>query len=786
MKREFLTKGMIRRAACALVAVWVACATAWAGEPVKYIDENGEEQTVTEYTVLTGNETVTDGKIQLDGGTYVVNSDVTYPCRVQLTGNVTLILADGANMTVQPTQDDFGIYAHTDEENLTIYGQENQTGTLTVSGKGGNVALLIGDLTVNGGAITAYGNISPNATFTLNGGSVTVNKDATYNIASVDASGDVTINGGSLTINGGDAADTGNELRGNSVFINGGTVTVTGDAYGIHANNDVTITGGTVNATATATTGNLSQGIGCGNHFTMSGGTVTATGQQYGINSNYQFTFGGGQLTANIADGSTWANSYGVYIDNSNIRIYYSHASDFIKASSYKMRNGGSLLFYKTNNSDGYILVNDATPATELSGYHSSSNDDDFNDILAAMNGHKLTPKLCTVTLPNGVKPVGDGLTMDGSTVKAAVALPVTLTTPGYENVSLTVKDANNQEVTLTDGTFTMPNSDATVTGTMTPIVYHITYDLSGGTVATPNPATYTVESATFTLNNPAIPGVDFLGWTGTDLDDLTTTVTIAKGSIGDRSYKANFDAMTLADGSAYTLTNDAEVKAAIYVKTLGEARTGKFQAWLVPFDYTITQDDLNKFTFYKINMIANAPNPETEASDEMWVFLKKMAEGNVLHANMPYVYKPKVDMENYTFTTPNATLKAKNTGVIAKSETLEDIYSFYATYENTTATEADPFYYVGIDGSLSLGNNGEVTVGPLRWIIRKESKFGNTTTYARKMYFFDGDETTAVFDLKNKEEIINNEWYTLDGRKLDAQPTKKGVYIYKGKMVIR
>ena len=40
----------------------------------------------------------------------------------------------------------------------------------------------------------------------------------------------------------------------------------------------------------------------------------------------------------------------------------------------------------------------------------------------------------------------------------------------------------------------------------------------------------------------------------------------------------------------------------------------------------TVTDDDLLKFTFYKINMIANAPNPQTNATDQMWVFLKQMS----------------------------------------------------------------------------------------------------------------------------------------------------------------
>jgi len=71
--------------------------------------------------------------------------------------------------------------------------------------------------------------------------------------------------------------------------------------------------------------------------------------------------------------------------------------------------------------------------------------------------------------------------------------------------------------------------------------VYTIEYDLAGGTVSG-NPDTYTVETKTFTLNNPTRTGYTFAGWVGTDLAEPTLTVTIPKGSLGDRSYTATWD----------------------------------------------------------------------------------------------------------------------------------------------------------------------------------------------------------------------------------------------------
>ena len=85
-------------------------------------------------------------------------------------------------------------------------------------------------------------------------------------------------------------------------------------------------------------------------------------------------------------------------------------------------------------------------------------------------------------------------------------------------------------------------NFDTTLEVKYTPIVYNLTYDLGTGTLSEANPATYTVETDDITLNNPTAPDYySFLGWGGTELTgDENLTVTIPKGSIGDRSYTAN------------------------------------------------------------------------------------------------------------------------------------------------------------------------------------------------------------------------------------------------------
>ncbi len=178
---------------------------------VSYIDENGDEQWCTDYTLITSsdeefNHYGTDGQTNW----YVVSGDVTINGQLCFRNSYShLIVCDGASLSVSSSRE--AIYGS--NGGLTIYGQAQGSGIITA----------------NGGAGETYG-IKANNNITING--CTVNATRYIGIHS----GDVTINRGTVTATGSVYG-----INGNNVTINGGTVTATGGSNGIYANNAITL-----------------------------------------------------------------------------------------------------------------------------------------------------------------------------------------------------------------------------------------------------------------------------------------------------------------------------------------------------------------------------------------------------------------------------------------------------------------------------------------------------------------------------------------------------------------
>ena len=162
-----------------------------------------------------------------------------------------------------------------------------------------------------------------------------------------------------------------------------------------------------------------------------------------------------------------------------------------------------------------------------------------------ARNKYTFTLESCIGVETTGSTPSGEYLYETPINLKAVVK-------SGYTWSKWTNK-VDMTEILETEKTITMPANNITYMPVVTIDTYNIVYILNDGIVEIENPTTYTVETESFTLNNPTKTGYTFAGWTGSNGTTMQTNVSVAKGSTGNKEYIANWNinkyAVTFKDG---------------------------------------------------------------------------------------------------------------------------------------------------------------------------------------------------------------------------------------------
>ena len=329
---------------------------------VSYIDEDGTEQTCTEYTILS------DGTISIDNndrGTigadnqdtwYVATGNYTFNHdRLYAKGHVHLILCDGATFTVSGNS--YGILA----SSLTIYGQSEGTGNLVASTTNANFAQgaisFSSALTINGGNVSAScaylaGIVGDKySILTINGGNVNATGDA----GGIFTDGDVTLGwtratdriyvssyncDGTISIKAGQAFSNGSEILGGVITdmskLDGKTLVPATNAiayidadgstkycteYKVLSDENIPINGddeGTIGIydqdTWYVATGNYSfnhkelDAIGHVHLILCDGATFTVIGSFYGISANSLTIYGQSAGTGSLVASTTAAS----------------------------------------------------------------------------------------------------------------------------------------------------------------------------------------------------------------------------------------------------------------------------------------------------------------------------------------------------------------------------------------------------------------------------------------------------------------------------------------------
>lgn len=742
-------------------------------------------------TVLGGNA---EGGADLAAGSYLVASDITYTGTVNLTGNVTLILKDGCNMTIGSSDsriNNDGIDGYVDGTetwyDITIYGQTAGTGAVNVYVTGDNKhGIYVNALTVNGGNITADAN----------------GDDA----CAIAANANLTINGGQVT------------------------ATASGDAFALASNSDITINGGNVTATGTGS----AYGITAKGNITISGGTVTATGGNdgYGICADYNVNINGGNVTI--------SGYGGICANNGDITLGWTNATDRIYASSYYLTSGSGTVTI----ADGHKLYNGSK---FLSGTVSTS----------AVNGKTLRPAAtATYTTADGTTDTADAILLDASDTSLPAGNYLATGTLNYTHritiagdVTLILADGCEMNVGASSNRIEVCGIAKSSKWSLTITSQSIGSDMGALSIYTTGPNNYAIYAKDVTIN-----GGNITADTNTDYCPAITAddnITINGGTVNANTTGNEADAFYSDETFNYNggiVNATAAHGYAIYVEdgnynfswrnatdriNIGATGLGTEDGFTATFASTMTDGLGNAYTGTIDADGITALNARAASNDGL-----TLQPGNSLAANQApdgnywttyyngafgHVIPDHENACAYTATHADGQLTLHRLGTDGKTIPADCAVIIVADNPEVsmTVTNADPFTgendlrgfdseeqldnipeYFGINGSFTYYVLGMTTVntpdGP-----EKHFGFHRYTGYymaahkaflmlpaaqaARSLDMVFGDETGIKTTNFTNSTNSDDAWYDMQGRRLGGKPTAKGIYVNKGiKVVIK
>ena len=223
---------------------------------------------------------------------------------------------------------------------------------------------------------------------------------------------------------------------------------------------------------------------------------------------------------------------------------------------------------------------------------------------------------------------------------------------------------------------------------------------------------------------------------------------------------------------------NECEANVTLTGRTL--YKDGKWNTLCLPFDVTISGSPLDGDGVEARTLTAASISGATlnmTFSDPV----------TTLQAGVPYIIKWANDDVNPTIEAPvfsgvevDATDNSFDNGVSG-----DECVRFVGTYKSIEFTNENK------DGVLVMGGSNMlyyVTTGAGQGAQRAYFLIGDNTAQAPQLTSFNinfGGETTGIRLIDNGQLIIDNSWYTIDGRKLDGKPSTKGLYINNGRKVV-
>ena len=296
---------------------------------------------------------------------------------------------------------------------------------------------------------------------------------------------------------------------------------------------------------------------------------------------------------------------------------------------------------------------------------------------------------------------------------------------------------------------------------------------ISGGTFSS-DVSKYCAAGFTATPNADGTYGITKVG-------DLSVMVAY------DKSYD-NVEAGGTVDINMDTVNKILVAKTEVANVTTTLTKTFSSTGWnafFVPFDFTLTAEMLNDFEFAKLYAVIAENNAPV-------VNFKTVAANDKISAYSPYLIKAKT-AGSHSLNVGAVTYKS-NAGEPPYTATIDEFYTFYPVMENTYTAVEKGYYLDSEQNSFVYSVNEKTYVPPLRYYMTMWDKNAKdyivpTSGGASKVKFcvIGEDEPTGITDMVDDAANASGKIYNLQGVVVGntTEGLPKGVYIKNGRKII-
>ncbi len=333
-------------------------------------------------------------------------------------------------------------------------------------------------------------------------------------------------------------------------------------------------------------------------------------------------------------------------------------------------------------------------------------------------------------------------------------------------------KPYGNVTATIKGGTITA-EGDAVLIDAQPVAGKEVSLAISGGTYSS-DVSKYCVEGFTSTPNADGTYGISAVGDMMIVYDKSYANVTT--GSTVD---------IDMDNINKVLVTNDVANVSTTLTKTFNN--TG-WNAFVVPFNFTLTADMLNNFEFASLyaTTLRNGNGSPIIAFNEL-------TAGDEIEAYFPCLIKAKATGEQ-KLEVGSVSYKKNADAKPKDCSSITELYTFYPVMENTYTAEKKGYYVNSKESNFKYNKNTEAYVAPFTFYMTIQNRNDNSyilptsgDTSAAKFAVIDFDEATGITNIKGTAAFEAGKVYNLQGAFVgtSVENLPKGVYIMNGRKVI-